>query len=137
LPMALGEVLHIQTPSGGGWGEPFHRKPEDVLRDVANGLLSEDVALKLYGVHLEKQGVEWRIDEPKTTQYRMQNGKSGPQWDFGSGREAYERLWPRSLRDLLNELLREVPITQRHELKLKMHAKRQQMRGPVHEDVIR
>ncbi|HUV34436.1 MAG TPA: hydantoinase B/oxoprolinase family protein [Candidatus Desulfaltia sp.] len=45
-----GDTLVILTPGGGGYGDPRMRDPELVRRDVANGLVSADSALKHYGV---------------------------------------------------------------------------------------
>ncbi|MFH0849831.1 MAG: hydantoinase B/oxoprolinase family protein, partial [Candidatus Bathyarchaeota archaeon] len=47
-----GDTLVILTPGGGGYGDPRMRDPEFVRRDVANGLVSADSALKHYGVKL-------------------------------------------------------------------------------------
>ena len=47
-----GDTLVILTPGGGGYGDPRMRDPELVRRDVANGLVSADSALKHYGVKL-------------------------------------------------------------------------------------
>ncbi|MEM7339438.1 MAG: hydantoinase B/oxoprolinase family protein [Actinomycetota bacterium] len=38
------------TPGGGGWGDPFEREPELVLRDVRDGIVSVDSARRHYGV---------------------------------------------------------------------------------------
>jgi N-methylhydantoinase B len=40
----------ILTPGGGGYGDPRMRDPELVRKDVANGLVSAESALKHYGV---------------------------------------------------------------------------------------
>ena len=39
-----------ETPGGGGWGDPFHRNPELVLRDVQDGVVSPEAARRDYGV---------------------------------------------------------------------------------------
>ncbi|MGB6102476.1 MAG: hydantoinase B/oxoprolinase family protein [Pusillimonas sp.] len=44
-----GERLLIQTPGGGGIGNPKHRLPARVASDLADGLLTEDQARSLYG----------------------------------------------------------------------------------------
>ena len=38
------------TPGGGGWGDPFTRDPDLVLRDVRDGLVSTEAALQDYRV---------------------------------------------------------------------------------------
>jgi len=44
----------IRTGGGGGWGDPLQRKPAEVRRDVAEGLVSPRVAREIYGVVLGK-----------------------------------------------------------------------------------
>ncbi len=45
-------VLYMRLANGGGYGDPLDREPEAVLRDVANGLVSREVAQEIYGVAL-------------------------------------------------------------------------------------
>jgi len=137
LHLSEGDVLHIRTPGGGGWGHPFERDPRDVLRDVANGWLGEEDALRLYGVVVEQRDEDWEADEEQTAEYRSRLRSERPDWDFGPGREEYETLWPRPLRDLLLELLRDVPAVQRHDWKLKMHEERRKLDGPADEGFLR
>jgi N-methylhydantoinase B len=40
------------SPGGGGWGRPFEREPEMVLRDVRDGVVSLQAAREVYGVAL-------------------------------------------------------------------------------------
>jgi hypothetical protein len=44
------------TPGGGGWGNPFARPPELVLRDVRDGVVSRGAAVEDYGVVLTADG---------------------------------------------------------------------------------
>ncbi|MEM6439624.1 MAG: hydantoinase B/oxoprolinase family protein [Pseudomonadota bacterium] len=48
LPTARGDVVRIVTGGGGGWGPPAERAPEDIARDVAQGLLTADEARAAY-----------------------------------------------------------------------------------------
>lgn len=45
-----GDVVHIETGGGGGYGHPFDRAPERVLEDVLAGLVSVEAAAREYGV---------------------------------------------------------------------------------------
>ena len=47
--VAPGDRLVVLTPGGGGIGAPAERKPEQVARDLADGLVSEGTAKDLYG----------------------------------------------------------------------------------------
>ncbi|MCR9135213.1 MAG: hydantoinase B/oxoprolinase family protein [Alphaproteobacteria bacterium] len=48
--LAKGDRLIAYGPCGGGYGPSKERRPEDVLDDVLDGLLSEELALEHYGV---------------------------------------------------------------------------------------
>jgi N-methylhydantoinase B len=45
-----GDRLVAYGPSGGGYGDPLARSPESVLSNVIDGLLSDDLARRQYGV---------------------------------------------------------------------------------------
>lgn len=65
----LGRARMIaKTPGGGGWGDPFTRSPERVLRDVRDGVVSIDAARRDYGVVVTGDGKS--IDEARTTDIR-------------------------------------------------------------------
>ena len=44
-----GDCLRIETPGGGGWGDPADRNRESLYRDVAEGLISIERAKDVYG----------------------------------------------------------------------------------------
>jgi N-methylhydantoinase B len=48
--MEEGDSLIVHTPGGGGFGDPKKRTPEKIKRDIANGLLSVEAALRIYGI---------------------------------------------------------------------------------------
>ena len=50
LPLRAGDRVEMETGGGGGWGDPFERDPEAVLRDVADGYVSPERAAERYGV---------------------------------------------------------------------------------------
>ncbi|MDH4144593.1 MAG: hydantoinase B/oxoprolinase family protein, partial [Acidimicrobiia bacterium] len=56
------------TPGGGGWGDPFEREPERVLRDVRDGVISATAAARDYGVVVTSDGRG--IDEAATSETR-------------------------------------------------------------------
>ena len=39
-----------ETPGGGGWGNPFTRDPQLVLRDVRDDIVTRESAEREYGV---------------------------------------------------------------------------------------
>ena len=57
-----------ETPGGGGWGDPFEREPELVLRDVIDGVVSVEAAAEHYGVVIAGDGAS--IDAAATADRR-------------------------------------------------------------------
>jgi N-methylhydantoinase B len=51
-----GESLVFETPGGGGYGDLLKRRPAQVARDCAAGLISKKAARKDYGVSLKHDG---------------------------------------------------------------------------------
>ncbi len=66
--VAAGTVYFQQAGGGGGWGDPHKRPAEKVLRDVRNGLVSEQKARDDYGVAVDT--ATWRVDEAETAKLR-------------------------------------------------------------------
>lgn len=52
--MQPGDTVAIQTPGGGGWGDPALRDKGAVLNDVRLGLVGVERAARDYGVHVAK-----------------------------------------------------------------------------------
>ncbi len=68
LPLAPGDAFVMRTGGGGGWGDPFARDPELVLRDVRVGLLSIDEARDRYGVAIDAGALT--VDAEETARLR-------------------------------------------------------------------
>ncbi|WP_376961607.1 hydantoinase B/oxoprolinase family protein [Azospirillum sp. A26] len=51
-----GQRVRLETPGGGGWGDPKRRDAEAVARDVRLGYLGRDAARSAYGVVLTDDG---------------------------------------------------------------------------------
>ncbi|MCY4489333.1 MAG: hydantoinase B/oxoprolinase family protein [Deltaproteobacteria bacterium] len=59
LRLNADDLLYLRCANGGGYGDPLERDPEDVLLDVADGLVSRGAAESVYGVVLaDGQGVD-------------------------------------------------------------------------------
>jgi N-methylhydantoinase B len=67
-------VLRYLTNGGGGWGDPFAREPERVLRDVRDGYVTVEGAASDYGVVVRGDPDEdpegLTIDEDATAKLR-------------------------------------------------------------------
>jgi N-methylhydantoinase B len=74
-----GDVVHVNLPGGGGYGDPFQRDAQRVLWDVIEGYISPKEAEKKYGVAIRYTGrpealvklsQDWVIDPLRTAQLR-------------------------------------------------------------------
>ncbi len=57
VKLAAGQHLRLETPGGGGWGDPLHRDPAKVARDVRRGLISTATAAAIYRVAASADGI--------------------------------------------------------------------------------
>jgi len=75
VPLRAGSLLRLRTTGGGGWGDPFEREPELVLRDVLQGRVSEQSAERDYGVVVSDGAVvELRRDGPRAARPFVDRG---------------------------------------------------------------
>jgi len=49
ISLKQGQSVRLDTPGGGGYGDPAQRAPEAIARDVAGGLITPENATKTYG----------------------------------------------------------------------------------------
>ena len=66
-----GDVIQLQTPGGGGYGNPLQRDPALVARDVQCEYISRDTARQLYGVIFKEHSLE--VDMPATQDLRRRH----------------------------------------------------------------
>lgn len=59
------DVVSVQTPGGGGYGDPLERDPQAVLEDVRDEKVSAEKAEEEYGVVID-DGVDHGVDEAAT-----------------------------------------------------------------------
>lgn len=67
IPLRRGRRLRLETPGGGGYGDPFARAPDRVAEDVRRGFVSPRGALADFGVVI---GGDGRPDESATARRR-------------------------------------------------------------------
>jgi N-methylhydantoinase B len=77
-----GDLLEIVTCGGGGWGDPFLRPVERVLRDVQRHFVSIAGAKRDYGVVIEPDSLT--VDDGATRDIRSLPREPRPQFDRGS-----------------------------------------------------
>lgn len=70
ISLRKGDIVSVQTPGSGGYGDPKHRNPQSVLNDVIEGKVSLDAASGIYGVAIRKGDDGYAIDQVVTERLR-------------------------------------------------------------------
>jgi N-methylhydantoinase B len=65
-----GEVVSLDTPGGGGHGDPRGRDPSRVLNDVRNGYVTQQAAREIYRVAVDSINGDYALNEAKTRELR-------------------------------------------------------------------
>jgi N-methylhydantoinase B len=73
--VGLGEHVRVETCGGGGYGPPWERDPELVLRDVREEKISPARARDAYGVAVDTE--RWTVDLAETARLRQQLKERG------------------------------------------------------------
>lgn len=125
----LGEVIVVGGGGGGGYGDPMRRDPEQVRRDVVDGLVSHERARGVYGVVLTAGGL---IDEETTTRLRRPDAgtKNLEAFDFGAARSHWEHDWTDAYDAIMN-WLEDMPRNGRRDTQERAyHAVRERLSAP-------
>ncbi len=67
-----GDVFSLETPGGGGLGDPLGRDPQRVLHDVRNGYVTQQRARELYRVSVVAKDGDFVLNESETRALRSQ-----------------------------------------------------------------
>lgn len=110
LTLQAGDRLVMESPSGGGFGDPRLREPSRVLRDVVNGLISPETAREVYGVVIADSVVDEKLTRERRAAMRP---KSDSQPDLGTERRRLEAVWPLAANAAFATALLSVPIAVR------------------------
>ena len=68
VKIRTGQRVRLETPGGGGWGDPKLRDPSAVARDVRLGFIGAATAARDYGVAVSAEGA---LDEAATAALRQ------------------------------------------------------------------
>jgi len=69
-PLADGDIFRLETPGGGGYGDPKTRPADLVMVDVNEGYVGVDAARDIYGVALLMRDGAYVVDEAETRKLR-------------------------------------------------------------------
>lgn len=70
VELNTGDLIRVCSPGAGGYGDPFKRTVEAVVKDVQEGKVSIEKALIDYGVKLNQTLEGYEIDEKETEHLR-------------------------------------------------------------------
>ncbi len=92
LRLRNGDRLRLISSSGGGFGAPTERSPDEVLRDVLDEMLTVEEAEQIYGVAIKER----RVDRERTARLRGSAPASEPSFavSHGPSRISFEQTWP-------------------------------------------
>jgi len=89
ITVQKGDQILFITGGSGGWGDPFNREFERVLKDVRRGLVSVEKAETEYGVIINQ--AEMEVDREASNALREKMRKErGPVEEFDFGPSYYE-----------------------------------------------
>ena len=77
-PLKIDDVFRLDSPGGGGYGDPLEREPARVLDDVREGVVSPEAAARDYGVVVTCGGGAWTVDEAATAARRANRSATSP-----------------------------------------------------------
>ncbi|MDE0285542.1 MAG: hydantoinase B/oxoprolinase family protein [Gammaproteobacteria bacterium] len=86
FPLMGKDALYVRWNGGGGYGDPLSRPPQDVARDIRDGLTSPEFAESVYGVIIDTGTGEAKpsLTEKKRTELVAQR-KNGGQYESVAG----------------------------------------------------
>ncbi|HJO69771.1 MAG TPA: hydantoinase B/oxoprolinase family protein, partial [Rhodospirillales bacterium] len=115
-----GDTITVMLPGAGGYGDPYLRDPEAVLRDVRYDFVTADGARRDYGVVIA-DGV---VDEKATAKLRGGRIKDNVhgEFDFGPDREAWESVFNDATMNALNARLFALPVSERSRVRARIFA---------------
>lgn len=138
LTLDPGQELLVKTQGGGGFGSPLDRDPSEVLRDVAEELVSVESAERDYGVVIR----DGAVDEAATAARRAELRAAAPapsRFSYCANRAAYDDCWGAEMRAHLNAITSVFPGSLRHSVRASLMAEidaRYAAGEPVSPDVI-
>ncbi|PWC14401.1 hydantoinase [Brenneria roseae subsp. americana] len=115
LSVTAGDEILLQTPGGGGWGDPFTRDIAAVQRDVDNQLISAEVAREQYGVAIRNG----EVDRAATGLLRA---GAAPRSSFGQARDNWQAVFDAQQMTRLNTLLYPLSPEERRRYRQRVYA---------------
>ena len=118
LYVDAGDLVTFLMPGAGGYGDPFERDLEAVVRDVEFGFVSHRAARSDYGVVITGKG----LDGAATRRLRRGPRRAGDgiDFDFGPERAAWEAVFDDATLREINRRLMALPKAARQETRRRL-----------------
>ncbi|CAM3783531.1 Hydantoinase B/oxoprolinase domain-containing protein [Bordetella sputigena] len=117
VPCEPGDVILIQGPGAGGYGDPLLRAPALVLQDVLRGFVSVERAHEDYGVVIAGRAVDEAATESLRASMKRKAQNGDPLFGHGAARVAYENVWTAARYAALTGILAGLPVSWRYFIK--------------------
>jgi len=115
VPLGPGDIFNLTSGGGAGWGDPFERPVERVVRDVLRGSVTPSAAQTEYGVVVDADG---KVDEAATATLRTGHAAPEPAtFSYNDSRIAFETVWTDENYAALTAALAAMPVHWRHYVK--------------------
>lgn len=115
VPLGPGDVFNLTSGGGAGFGDPFARPVELVVRDVLRGSVTPEAARDQYGVAVDAEG---RLDGTATEALRTAHSAPVPEtYSYNASRRAFEAVWTDANYAALTQALTRMPVHWRHFVK--------------------
>ena len=75
------DLFHCYWQGGGGYGDPLERDPAAVADDVFNGYVSDDAALEIYGVVVDRDAFTWAEAATEERRRAMREARVAAVWE--------------------------------------------------------
>jgi len=129
LELVPGDILHMVTPTGGGFGDPLDRDVAMVLKDVQQEFVSAERARSDYGVIVEGGAVNLAATE--SLRLQMKKSLRDDTYAYGTKRVEIEKVWDSKARIALANAVSHVPATLRHKAKTDLAKKVEALGQPI------
>ena len=115
VPLGPGDVFNLTSGGGAGFGDPFDRDVDLVVRDVLRGSVTPKAARDSYGVVVDVDG---QLDAEATQALRAAHVAPAPQtYSYNASRKAFEATWTDANYAALTTALSQMPVHWRHFVK--------------------
>lgn len=115
VPLGPGDIFNLTSGGGAGFGDPFERQVELVVRDVLRGSVTPASAKADYGVVVDADGV---LSEEATWALRTAHTAPAPQiYSYNASRIEFEAIWTDANYAALTQALAMMPVHWRHFVK--------------------